>query len=76
MEFFDYKEWRLRNGDVLYYNIKWFLCCGLFVFKFIFVVVLIVVVIIFNYIKFIGLIIFCGFFVINIGLYKNSNELN
>lgn len=41
-----------------------------------FVVVLIVVVIIFNYIKFIVLIIFCGFFVINIGLYKNSNELN
>lgn len=41
-----------------------------------FVVVLIVVFIIFNYIKFIGLIIFCGFFVINIGLYKDSNELN
>lgn len=41
-----------------------------------FVVVLIVVFIIFNYINFIGLIIFCGFFVINIGLYKDSNELN
>lgn len=41
-----------------------------------FVVVLIVVFIIFNYIKFIGLIICCGFFVINIGLYKDSNELN
>lgn len=41
-----------------------------------FVVALTVAAIIFNHIKSIGLIIFCGLFAINTGLYKNSNELN
>lgn len=44
-----------------------------------FVVALTVAAIIFNHIKsigLIGLIIFCGLFAINTGLYKNSNELN
>lgn len=35
-----------------------------------------VAAIIFNHIKSIGLIIFCGLFAIITGLYKNSNELN